>query len=87
MEALRVPWPVQKRFNSDHEQRGRSKPGCREEVSLIIARLVTDVIVSSLSTVSSCLQETNPTSASEVTTLWRYTNVFIIIIIIMGCRD
>jgi len=42
MEALRVPWPVRKRFNSDREQRVRSKPGCRELGSATIAQLVTE---------------------------------------------
>ena len=37
-----MPWPVRKRFNSDHEQRGRSKPGCREVGSSTIAQLVTE---------------------------------------------
>jgi len=36
MEALHVPWPVRKRSNSDHEQRGRSKPG-RREVAILNA--------------------------------------------------
>ena len=37
-----MPWPVWKRFNSDHEQRGNSKPGCHELGSSTIAQLVTE---------------------------------------------
>jgi len=42
MEALHVPWPVRKRFNSDQEQRGRSEIGCREVGSSTVAQLVTE---------------------------------------------
>jgi len=42
MKAFHVPWPVWKRFNSDHEQRGRLKPGCLEVGSSTIAQLVTE---------------------------------------------
>jgi len=61
MEALHVPWPVQKWFNNDHE-RGRSKPGCREVGSSTVAQLVTEAdCLSDTTTVSSYLQETDPT--------------------------
>jgi len=37
-----VPWPVRKQFHIDHEQRGRSKPGCREVGLTTITQLVTE---------------------------------------------
>ena len=41
-EALHGRVPVQKWFNSDHEQQGRSKPGCREVGSSTTAQFITD---------------------------------------------
>ena len=41
-EALQRPWPVRKPFNNYHEQRGRSKPGCRVVKSTTMAWLVTE---------------------------------------------
>jgi len=41
-EALQGSWPVWKRFNKDHEQRGRSKPGWRVVESTTMAWLVTE---------------------------------------------
>ena len=42
IKALQGPWPVQKQFNKDHEQRGRSKPGWRVVGSTTMAWLVTE---------------------------------------------
>ena len=61
IEALHVPWPARKRFNSDHEQRGRSKPGCREVGSSTIAQLATEADCQSSVHCEFCLQESDPT--------------------------
>jgi len=60
-EALQGSWPVWKRFNKDHEQRGRSKPGWRVVESTTMAWLLPKLTASSLSTVWSCPQVTNLT--------------------------
>jgi len=41
-KALQGLWPVRKRFNKDHEQRGRSKPGWQVVASTTMAGLVTE---------------------------------------------
>ena len=40
--AWRVPWPVRKRFITDHVWRGRLKPGCRIVGSVTIVWLTTE---------------------------------------------